>query len=86
MRNPLSKFVRCVKLNYLGLGRDVHCIEKTKVSARKSLLMYVDRLCSFSSLTCCDNVDISTGLIFRKADNLSNLSLACCSTAITKAS
>ena len=41
MRNPLSKFVGCVKLNYLGRDeRDVHCIEKTKILARKHLIIH----------------------------------------------
>lgn len=33
-----------------------------------------------------DNWDMSTGVILLSADNLCNRSLACCSTAITKAS
>ena len=36
--------------------------------------------------TCWDNFVMSTGLIFLRADSLSKRSLACCSTAITKAS
>ena len=36
--------------------------------------------------TCCESLVMSTGLILLKAESLSSLSLACCSTAITKAS
>ena len=36
--------------------------------------------------TCWESLVMSTGLILLKADNLSSLSLACCSTAMTKAS
>ena len=36
--------------------------------------------------TCWESLVMSTGLILLKAESLSSLSLACCSTAITKAS
>ena len=40
----------------------------------------------YSTSTCWESLVMSTGLILLKADNLSSLSLACCSTAMTKAS
>ena len=67
-----------------GNEKDIHSVQQRKVKVSFCMHHWIS-LTAFE-FTCCESLVMSTGLILLKAESLSSLSLACCSTAITKAS